>query len=558
MSSTSAPSSWQDAFVKDLESIVRAKSDLIVVRERRKPSADGTIPIQLAIRTSTIRHAEGGLELESTELVELTVPRGAQTPPRIHVTHPRFVGYPHVLGGLVLCLYLDPSREWNPNEGAAGFLNRLWGWFESAACGKFDPHTALFHAVGGTDYASRGTPTVVVRQEIEEGRRRVAFLQRNSKRFDTHLDDHPDGLRVPVVTAHASMPLGVGATIFELSAALDDPEMRRGGQATPGMRPTHESLYLILTAAAKRNPASSPQPFVLLVPHPAGGTPHVLVGSLSAEIADGLRSGLDVADPQVEWWRVSDERTSVTTRRDSTRPAAAFAGRSVLLFGCGGLGSWMAEFIVRAGAQRIVLSDSASITGGLLVRQNYSEDDVGSQKEVALASRLGTLNDAVSVEVLNDSEVSDFEGFDLVIDASINLALSQALASARAHVLTAQVAVDPRTASTGMVLVRPSACPDSLAELDHRAGEIVGEDAQLENYHSLWSPGTHDMLVPTRGCSVPTFHGSAADLASAAGVMVSLLGQQLVTPTAGVHLFTLPHATSPTTRASAFIALESS
>lgn len=557
MSSTPAPSPWQEAFVTDLDSVIRARSDLIVVRERRKPSADGTIPIQLAIRTSTISHADGGLEMEPTEVVELTLPRSAQTPPRVHVTHPRFVGYPHVLGGLVLCLYLDPSREWNPDEGAAGFLNRLWGWFESAAGGKFDPHTALFHAVGGTDHAGPSAPTVVVRQELEDGRRRVTFVQRSSNRFDMQLDDHPDGLRVPVVTAHASMPLGVGTTIFELSAVLDDPDMRRGGQAAPGMPPTHESLHLILTAAAKRNPVASPQPFVLLVPHPAGGTSHVLVGTVSSEVADDLRGGLEVTDPQVEWWRVSDERTSVTTRRDSTRPAAAFAGRSVLLFGCGGLGSWMAEFIARAGAKTLVLSDSASITGGLLVRQNYSEGDLGSKKESALATRLRAINDAVTVEVLSDSEVSDFGEFDLIIDASVNLALSQALASSRAPVLTAQVAVDPRTASTGMVLVRPSACLDSLAELDHRAGETVREDAQLEDYHSLWSPGTHDMLVPTRGCSVPTFHGSAADLASAAGVMVSLLGQQLLTPTAGVHLFTLPHATSPTTRASAFIALES-
>lgn len=558
MSSTPAPSPWQEAFATDLESAIRARSDLIVVRERRKPSADGTIPIQLAIRTSTIPHADGGLEMEPTEFVELTLPRSAQTPPRVHVTHPRFVGYPHVLGGLVLCLYLDPSREWNPGEGAAGFLNRLWGWFESAAGGKFDPHTALFHAVGGTDYAGRSTPTVVARQELEAGLRRVALVQRSSSRFDMHLEDHPDGLRVPVVTADASMPLGVGTTILELSAALDDPKMIRGGQAAPGMRPTHESLHLILAAAAKRNPPASPQPFVLLVPHPAGGASHVLVGSVSAEAADDLRGGRNVADSHIEWWRVSDERASVTTRRDSTRPAAAFAGRSVLLFGCGGLGSWMAEFITRAGVQRIVLSDSARITGGLLVRQNYSEDDLGAQKDAALATRLGAINDAVSVEVLSDSEVSNFDEFDLVIDASVNLALSQALASARAQVLTAQVAVDPRTASTGMVLVRPSACPDSLTELDHRAGEIIGKDAQLEDYHSLWSPGTHDMLVPTRGCSVPTFHGSAADLASAAGVMVSLLGRQLLAPTAGVHLFTLPHATSPTTRASAFIALGSS
>lgn len=551
------PSPWQEAFIADLEAVLQAKSDLAVIRERRKIDADGTVPIQLAIRTATIPHAEGGLALLPTELVELTVPRSSQRPPAVHVTHARFVGYPHVLSGLVLCIYLDVSREWNPNDGAIGFLNRLWGWFESAAGGRFDPHTALFHAVGGTDHAGRSTPTVVIRHEIGGGRKRVSFSQRNAHRFDLHLADGADNLRVPVVTADAPMPLGVGTTVFELTTALDDPDLRRGGQPAAGMRPTRESLYLVLAAAAKRNPAASPQPFVLLVPHPAGGVPHVLVGSVSAEAADALRGGQDISDPKVEWWRVSDERVSVTTRRDSSRPAAVFVDRNVLLFGCGGLGSWMAEFIARAGARRIVLSDPAAITGGLLVRQDYTEADVGSQKESALAERLRIINDSLEVEVLSDSETSDLAEFDLVIDASVSLALSQALSSAKATVLTAQVSVDPHTASTGMVLVRPSSCPDTLAELDHHAGEIVVGDPTLEDYHSLWSPGTHNMLVPTRGCSVPTFHGSAADLASAAGVMVSLLGQQLPAPRAGVHLFTLPHALSPETRASAFIPLGS-
>lgn len=558
MTTPLAPSPWQEAFIADLESVVRAKSDLVVIRERRKASDDGTIPIQLAIRTSSIPHAEGGLALEPTEQVELTVPRSALRPPRVHVKHPRFVGYPHVLGGLVLCIYLDPSREWNPGEGATGFLNRLWGWFESAAGGKFDSHTALFHAVGGIDHAERRTPTVVFRHELTGEQSRVWFAQRNDRRYDVQLDDHPDGLRVPVVTARSSMPLGVGTTILELSTALDDPELKRGGQPPAGMRPTHESLYLILSAAAKRNPAAAPQPFLLLVPHPAGGAPHVLVGSVPADIADALRSGQDVSDPKIEWWRVSDERTSVTTRRDSTRPAAAFADRAVLLFGCGGLGSWIAEFIARAGARRIVLSDSATITGGLLVRQNFAEADLGSRKEEALAARLQTINDSLDVEVLSnsDSEAHDFAEFDLVIDASVSLALSQALSVAGIPVLAAQVAVDSRTASTGMVLVRPGSCPSTMGRLDNRAGKVVSGDPALEDYHALWSPATHDMLVPTRGCSVPTFHGSAADLASAAGVMVSLLGQQLLAPTAGVHLFTLPHAMSQQTRALAFIPLE--
>ena len=338
MNPPSRRSRWQEDFLAGLESVARSKPELVVIRERRKLTDDGEIPIQLAIHTGDLAHAEGGLELEPIEIVEITIPADAAQPPSAHVTHSRFVGYPHVLSGTVLCIYLDPNREWNPHDGATGFLNRLWGWFEAAAAGKFDPHTSLFHAVGGTSHAQASAPTVVIRDEVGDGSARVTLATRNEHRFDLTFGDGTEGLRTPIVAAPAPLPLGTGTTLFELSMLLDDPTLSRGGRPAPGMSAKAGSLSVMLIAAAKRNPGSSPQPFILAIPHPAGGAPHLLVGSLSAHEANALRSGTDPGDPEIQWWRVSDERPSVTTRRDSSRPAAAFVGRTVMLFGCGGLG----------------------------------------------------------------------------------------------------------------------------------------------------------------------------------------------------------------------------
>lgn len=58
-------------------------------------------------------------------------------------------------------------------------------------------------------------------------------------------------------------------------------------------------------------------------------------------------------DTPVEWWPVSDERAEVTTRRDSTRPVTAFSGKTIHIWGCGGLGSWVADYVVRAGGRRL-------------------------------------------------------------------------------------------------------------------------------------------------------------------------------------------------------------
>ncbi|GAA2230753.1 ThiF family adenylyltransferase [Herbiconiux moechotypicola] len=547
---------WQEQFLADLDAVARAHPELVIVRERRRLTDAGEMPVQLGIHTGGLVQDEGGLDLEPTEIVEISIPANSSRPPLVHVTHSRFVGYPHVLCGMVLCIYLDPNREWNPGNGAAGFLNRLWGWFADAAAGKFDPHTSLYHAIGGTSHATASTPTVVIRDEIGKNAGRATLVDRTDRRFDFTVSDGADGLRAPIVTAPAHLPLGTGTTLFELAMLLDDPTLSRGGQPAPGVPTKAGSLSVMLIAAAKRNPESSPQPFILAVPHPAGGAPHILVGALTAEVADALRSGGEPGDPTLDWWRVSDERPSVTTRRDSTRPTASFVGRTVMIFGCGGLGSWIAEFVARAGAKGIVLSDPAAISGGLLVRQNFLEEDIGASKQAALAARLRAIRDDLDVDILGLHSTGELHEPDLAIDATVNMAFGQFLASLSEHILVAQVAVDPRTASVGMVLVKPAGSAHTMAQLDARAGSLVGADPSLEEYHSMWSSGTHGMLVPTRGCSVPTFHGSAADLAAAAGVMVSLLATQLLEPTAGVHLFTLPHAASTRTRTSVFLPLQ--
>lgn len=101
----------------------------------------------------------------------------------------------------------------------------------------------------------------------------------------------------------------------------------------------------------------------------------------------------------LEWWPVSDEREEVTTRRDSARPVAAFDGKTVHVWGCGGLGSWIAEYVVRAGAKKMLLCDPGRISGGLLVRQNFVEADIGNTKVEALAQRLHAISDSVEVAV---------------------------------------------------------------------------------------------------------------------------------------------------------------
>jgi hypothetical protein len=546
-------SPWQSHFSDGVRVLANKYPSLVTLLGVRRPDRNGAVQIDLRVHTKGLKRHSDGLPVLAYEDVHVHVLRSKLLPPAVSVSHARFVGFPHVLQGMVLCIYLDASREWDPDAGATGFLNRLWSWFEDAVAGKFDSASALYHAVGGTNHESDLVPMAVVRDELPGRHARVAFRSRGQLRYDLEFEDGDELQAAPMWHASDPLPLGAGMTLDQLGRLLDDPRLERAGEPSMGQGSMRNVIDTTIRAMAKRNSYGSMQPFALCVPHPTGGAPHVLVGAIDAETADKLRDDVEVTDADIHWWRVSDERPSVTVRRDFTRPISGFQGRTVMLLGCGGIGSWLAEFIVRAGVRRIVLSDPAVIRGGLLVRQNYAELDVGAAKDVALKRRIVAIRDDISVDILGEMTDAALDDIDLLVDATVNLAMSQHLSRAAIDTTVAQVSVDPATGAYGLVLVAASAEGSTITEVDVAAGAAVENDPELEDYSRFWAASDVKMLIPTRGCSVPTFHGSAADLAAAAGIVASILGDQLADPRSGAHLFALPHAASPNARTSVFL-----
>jgi hypothetical protein len=249
---------------------------------------------------------------------------------------------------------------------------------------------------------------------------------------------------------------------------------------------------------------------------------------------------------------VSDERDSVTTRRDATRPVNAFHGKTVHLWGCGGLGSWIAEFVARAGARRLVLCDPGTITGGLLVRQNFTELDIGTGKATALRDRILAIRDDIEVDAhagaIPDDLATSFASADVIIDATISHAVGQFLDGItfiNNRPLSAQVATDVKTGTLGILTISPPGEPAGANEIDRKVAQKVLQDGNLEPFHTFWTDiPAEDELIPTHGCSVPTFHGSAADMAAVAATLTSLLGTHLAAtePVSGTHLIALPHS----------------
>jgi hypothetical protein len=466
-----------------------------------------------------------------------------------------------------LCIYLDPAREWNPKRGVTSAIDRLHDWLADAAAGRFDPDAALYHAVGGVIHHSDSTPTIVVRTSGQDVKAQRAFLAaRSSHRHDLHYkrtsdDDHA----IVVFNVSSPLPLGAGTTLGGLLARLDD-NLPVGGAAREHEYPQSAVFLTALAAAATRNREHTPQHFVLTVPHPAGGPPHLLAGRVPPAVADELRcltrrrrqpipdirpSMISPTAP-LEWCSVSDERHSVTTRRDDTRPVNAFNGKTVQIWGCGGLGSWIAEFLARAGVKRLILCDPGAVSGGLLVRQNFTEVDVGAGKASALAKRVQALRDDIDVvghdAMIPDTLNEDFSTTDVIIDATISRAIGQLLDEAATYnprPVLAQVATDSATSTLGLLTVSHATCERGPNTMDEQTGPVVDGDGALEPFRTFWEDvAPQDELIPTRGCSVPTFHGSAADLAAVAASLVSILGLHLASssPVSGTHLIALPHS----------------
>jgi hypothetical protein len=157
-------STWQKQLLAELKALAKSHSDNIRITQQAQLASDGTAMIRLRLRTTGIPRNPGGLEFEDEEAFIVRIRPSLFLPPTVEVDHTRFLGYPHVLQGQRLCIYLDPSREWHPSHGIAGFLTRLWDWLNDAAAGTFDASTAMYHAVGGVLHHADGTPTIVVRE----------------------------------------------------------------------------------------------------------------------------------------------------------------------------------------------------------------------------------------------------------------------------------------------------------------------------------------------------------------------------------------------------------
>lgn len=237
---------------------------------------------------------------------------------------------------------------------------------------------------------------------------------------------------------------------------------------------------------------------------------------------------------KIAWMRVMEMRPEVTRRRDGATPSTWLIGKRVLVLGAGALGAPVAELCLRGGAAQLTVADQGVVSPGILVRQPYSDDDIGRGKARALAGRLAKIHDQVDVNFSHGdvrsthfSDSHNMHDYDLVINATADATVRAVIerfrksTEVRPPLVTMVIGHD---AERGLVVTNLSHASGGAADTFRKVSLLSGSAARgwadIRDDFFPTKPRTR-LFFPEPGCSSPTFVGSAAQTTALAGAMMN-------------------------------------
>lgn len=523
---------------------------------------DGWLVVVVSIRMGAMETCDGGLEFREREEFILWVP--ADFPferPSLSVAHIRFAGFPNVIWSRGICLYRQDA-DWNPRGGLYGFFEKLRLWLAKAAINDTDPLDVPLEPPHHVTDSSQAPFIIRANSPVAAGEQWIGFAQlvKHAHRVElvgwTNLgEDWPAGT-IPAL-----------AVVLPKALPLEFP--KKGEDffrelAKQGI--DRDAVLRFLAYAALLTDGEDEINIVLGIPmrRSANGELrlHVAVWTTSQFFAKALRISLqkqedpptlaecraelanliykDIAADEIMFCRTFDDRPEIVVPRDQGSAAAWFSGKRILLLGCGALGSWIGEIVARAGAAVLHLVDNGLVTPGILARQNFALDDVGSNKAEALAIRLssvsarsvvaGTASDAHAF-VMEDP--ARFNDFDLVIDCTASTIFQmklerdwQRFAGATPPVVS--IGIDAEAKRSIAVSVPRGAAGgvwDAYLQLQYRVCVANTNPAIIEAFYT--ERARDRLFQPEPGCSEPTFVGSTADVMILAASALNLLVPRL-------------------------------
>lgn len=523
--------------------------------------------VRVSLSTRHHERTEHGLPLNKREPLHLLIPaKFPQDYPSTFTVHKKFAGYPHVQWSTYLCLYRSPDIEWSPKDGMYGFIDRLNKWFGAAARNELDPDDAPLHPP--VTYRS-GKDRIVIREntplESQDnfwlGSAELKYV--HDTRFDLvgwHKDLAglaDDNLPAAAILLNQPFPMEYPSTVKALVDQLKQHHIELKHlyiimKVHVLQLADHQPLFVVLGTPMRRRDPNGPL------------RQHLAVWRIDNEAVDALRAilngtgGSDEAisafvswsfDAKVEWCSVDEAREEITIGRDAGSAASWVKQKRVLLLGCGALGSYMADCLVRAGVGAITLVDRDLVSVGVLARQLFTDVDVGKFKVEATRDRLQGIapNCDITASVGNLKHgvlVTHGRDFDLIIDATASRAVSEVLEKELQAVPVAPpilVTSVSAKAEIGRVIIRAQNASGGPKSIIRNAQlKCYSEPALSTLASAFWpKPGDIELFQPEPGCSEPTFQGSGADLGfHATGLLNAGLSEIAKNePTAAVAMF---------------------
>ncbi len=570
----------QQTALTQLELISSADPHALEILQVTPPAPpDTSCVVSFSLFIGDIERKPSGLKLRDREEFLLLIPKDFPlSQPSVYTPHTRFAGTSHVQWKHSICLY-QSSTEYNPSDGIFGFLDRLWLWIRKGATDDLDPAGMPIHP-----------PAVYTGKNG-----RLIIPTANTPEFEgvywfgvCRLVDHTRYLEIASWHSPTDIPKGEKIAVAVLMGspiAWEFPS--NGGELFKELQdaglPT-ESLYRLLELAALVTPPGEPLYFVLGTPmrgvSQGKAVQHLSIWNIDPDVRDDIALAIEspehpqeiadiskkirtlnqkiLAASPVSWCPVIEARPETTIRRDEESPLKIFRDKSVALWGCGALGSYIATILCRAGIERIALWDKGIVNPGILVRQDFSHSDVGRSKVDALADRLHDINPSLQIDKHHE-DIKRFlagrndgnHGFDFIIDATASTLVRLRVEIAwndllnRPPLATLMVDADANKAIAGVARATYSG---GSFDLFRKAKMELLRRREFKPYADAFFPSEPPPpFQPEPGCSEPTFRGSAADSMALAAASLNLIARELTSESAegSVHLISMPQAGTP-------------
>lgn len=550
--------------LQEIERFSRGAFSIVSVVDHTgdRSAAAGAVIISVSMRIGQVETAVGGLSLRDREEFQISVP--AQFPfckPDVRTCHDRFAGFPHVQWRRQLCLY-QAAADWNPADGMFGLIERLDQWLRRGAKNELDAPGEPLHPPA--IYVASPEKPLLIRANcptvngswcgcavLSEQRCRIDVV-----RWISMSESPPANERVAMAILFDSpFPWEYPSSGADLLRACEGKGISRDlildALVASALRTNQGApLYLILGTAMRglageqgrqqhisawTMDQKTTESLRKIAARP-GDTDEIT--SLREQFGENIMALFELG--KVEWCRIMEDRPEVVVRRDRSAYMEIFAGKTVAIWGCGALGANIAQYLCQASVQKIVLRDQDTVTPGVLIRQPYTDDDIGSEKVRALAARLLAIRPDVNVEpvccdltrmILDGGTLPDADA-DYIIDATASGLVQRAAEMiwnrSEARRATYVAVVLDREAHTSLAVVANGGSPAGAWDLFRKAKIRILQLSEFADLAArLYPDGDGPRFQPEPGCSEPTFIGSAADTAALSGVAANLIAQAL-------------------------------